>query len=224
MALALAPATAVGPGTALAHEPAVPCAEARRTHGWCAAEQVGYVAGVEIRSHRLYEALDAHGHDIEPKAVTCGTCRKAIETDGFCPAHRMGYVGGQAFLSPLTWHIARARTIDPGTVACRVCRRHTRGIGWCDRHRVGIAGPVAIDDRARFEEFQAAYRILLAAVEKSAACDACAAALVADGYCATHRVKYKDGQAAPGPNPSRGPGPDPGPVPRPGPDPGPDPG
>ena len=64
----------------------VGCEEARRTNGWCAAKNVGYVASVEIRSHALYEALDAHGHDIDPAAVTCATCRRRSWASTSAPA------------------------------------------------------------------------------------------------------------------------------------------
>lgn len=174
------------------------CEEARRTNLWCSAGNAGYVAGVEIRSPFLYEALDAHGHDVEPAAIACDVCRKAVAGHGFCPAHRLGFAGGHAFVSPLTYYLARSRTIDPAALSCRVCRRHTRGIGWCDRHRVGIAGRFALDDRREFDQMQKAYGILLAAVEMSSRCERCAAAMVADGYCAIHRVHYTDGRAASG--------------------------
>jgi hypothetical protein len=159
------------------------------------------VASVAIRSRLLYEALDAHGHAIDPTGVACGSCRAALASDGFCALHRMGYVGGEAYLSPLTWHIARGRRIDPGSIDCRTCRKHTRGIGWCDRHGVGLAGNVAIDDRRRFEEFREAHRLLLAAVEMSARCETCAAAMVAQGYCPIHHIHYKDGRPLPPPPP-----------------------
>ena len=87
--------------------------------------------------------------------------------------------------------------VDPARITCPVCRQHTLGIGWCDAHHVGIAGTFALDDRQEFEEMQKAYAILLAAVETSARYERCAAAMVADGYCAIHRIKYKDGRAAP---------------------------
>lgn len=181
------------------HAPKKSCAEARRTGGWCEAEKAGYLAGVKIRSHQLYETLDAHGHPVERSAVTCATCLRAMETDGFCPAHRMGYVGSLAYLSPLTWHLARSRDIDPAALTCPTCRKNSKAGGWCDLHKVGIAGRVAIDDRRRFDDFLEARRILIAAVELSATCENCAAAMVADGYCAIHHLKYQDGRASPQP-------------------------
>ena len=182
------------PTAARAHNPAVKsCEEARRINGWCEPGQVGYVASVEIRSKFLYEVLDAHGHDIIKSKVTCPTCLKAIETDGYCPAHRMGYVRGEAYMSSLTWHLARARRIDPGALTCPDCLKHTHGIGWCDKDKVGIAGYFAVDDRQEFDELARAYALLLAAVEKSARCETCAGAMITDGYCPTHRLHYKDG-------------------------------
>ena len=169
------------------------CEEAKRINGWCEPAQVGYVASVEIRSKFLYEVLDAHGHEIIKSKVTCETCRRAIETDGVCPVHRMRYVGGEAYMSSLTWHLARARKIDPATITCPVCRRHTRGIGWCEKDQVGIAGYFAVGDRKEFDELARSYALLLAAVEKSSQCEICAGAMITNGYCATHRLHYKDG-------------------------------
>jgi hypothetical protein len=170
------------------------CVEARRTNGWCKATNAGYVASLEIHSRFLYEVLDAHGHQIVPEAVTCETCRSALKSNGFCATHRMGYVGGKAFMTPLTYELALGRTIDPAAITCDTCRKHTHGIGWCEEDQVGIVGYTAIDDRRHFEDLVKAYRILEAAIETSARCERCAGAMVADGYCAIHRLKYKDGQ------------------------------
>jgi hypothetical protein len=193
-------AACLGLAQALGHDSAQECEQAKRTNGWCRAENVGYVASLPIRSRQLYEALDAHGHDIDPAAVTCETCRKALKGDGFCAAHRMGFVGGEAFLSPLTYHLARGRAIDPAAITCPICREHTRGIGWCEKHQVGIVGYRAVDDRQDFEALSRAYRILESAIDLSARCENCAAAMVADGYCAIHHVKYANGRAAPAPD------------------------
>ena len=184
-----------GPGRA---ESSRDCEEAKRLNHWCAAANAGYVAGVEVHSRFLYEALDAHGHDIDPTAVKCEVCKTALKTDGFCPAHRMGYVHGHAFMSPLTYYIARGRPIDPAAITCSVCRQNSRGIGWCEKDHLGIAGYIAFDDRQVFDEFSKNYRILLAAVETSKKCETCAAAMMADGYCGIHRVKYLDGKAVSG--------------------------
>ena len=172
------------------------CEEAKRINAWCEPAHVGYVASVPIRSRFLFEVLDTHGHDIIKSEVKCETCRKAIESDGYCPAHRMGFVHGEAYMSSITYHLARARKIDPRTITCPDCRKHTQGIGWCEKDQVGIAGYFAVDDRKEFDELARAYALLLAAVEKSSTCETCAGAMITDGYCRMHNLQYKDGAPA----------------------------
>lgn len=169
------------------------CEEAKRINAWCEPAHVGYVASVPIRSRFLFEVLDTHGHDIIPAKVTCEICRKALQNDGYCPAHRMGYVHGEAYMSSLTYHLAKARKIDPRTITCPDCRKHTHGIGWCEKDNVGIAGYFAVDEQQEFDELARAYALLLAAVEKSAQCETCAGAMITNGYCPMHRLHYKDG-------------------------------
>jgi hypothetical protein len=98
------------------------CARARLRNGWCDACRVGYVAGVPVRSAMLFEALDAHGHDIDPASIECAECRAAIGTDGFCPACRRGFVKGQLYFSRLTYAIANGSFVDPVAITCPHCR------------------------------------------------------------------------------------------------------
>jgi hypothetical protein len=83
------------------------CELERARSGWCAACRVGYVAERRIESRELYDALDAHGHDIDAPSLECATCRAAAQTDGFCEPHLRGFVGGRAYLSRLAYHLAR---------------------------------------------------------------------------------------------------------------------
>ena len=173
------------------------CEQARRANHWCRAGNVGYVAGLEIRSRYLYEVLDAHGHDIDPKAVRCEVCLAALKSHGYCHAHRMGYVGGHAYMTPLTYYLARGRRVDPASITCPICRQHIQGIGWCEKDQVGIAGFTALDSREEFEELTKAYQILVAAIQKSSSCGRCSGPMVADGYCSIHRIKYLNGSPVP---------------------------
>jgi len=182
--------------------PAERCAQVRILDGWCKAGNVGYVASVEVRSHFLFDVLDVHGHHVDPSVMHCETCQKAFATHGFCPLHRMGYVGGKAFMSPLTYYLHRGKRIDPATLRCPACRRNAQGTGWCEEHRRGLIGQVSLDDRLEFEEAQKAYAILLAAIAMSGQCERCAGAMIADGYCAIHKVQYRNGQAVSGTPPS----------------------
>src|SRR5262245_48714353 len=74
------------------------CELERGRSGWCEACSVGYVAQVPIRSKALYDALDAHGHDVDLAGLACTSCREAGRSDGFCQVHGRGFVGGRAYL------------------------------------------------------------------------------------------------------------------------------
>lgn len=87
--------------------PACTCELERARAGWCEACAVGHVGGREIRSRLLYDALDAHGHDVRIDALPCATCRRAAAEDGFCEGCGRGFVGGRAYLSPLAYRLAR---------------------------------------------------------------------------------------------------------------------
>jgi sulfatase maturation enzyme AslB (radical SAM superfamily) len=201
--LAMALVAASAPAAAsVAPPPADRCAQVKIVDGWCKAGNVGYVASVEVRSRFLFDVLDVHGHQVDPSVMHCETCQKAFATHGFCPLHRMGYVGGKAFMSPLTYYIHRGKRLDPAAIRCPVCRRDAQGSGWCDEHRRGMIGPIALDDRSEFDEAQKAYAILHAAIDMSAKCERCAGAMIANGYCAIHKVQYRDGLPVTGTPPS----------------------
>ena len=53
------------------------CAPAKLHNGWCRPCAVGYVAGVKIKSHLLFEDLDAHGHQFDPAMIECESCHQA---------------------------------------------------------------------------------------------------------------------------------------------------
>jgi len=191
MALSAAPAAAHPRAT-------TSCEEAKRINAWCTSANVGYVASVPIHSAFLYEVLDAHGHPIIKSEVTCPTCLKAIETDGYCPAHKMGYVLGEAWMSSITWHLARAKPINLKSITCPVCRRHVEGIGWCEKDQRGIAGYFAVTDKKEFEALTAAYQILLQANAMAEKCETCAGAMITDETCPVHHVKYSGGKPVSG--------------------------
>ena len=83
------------------------CALERTRNGWCESCAVGWVDQKEVRSKLIYDALDPHGHDINPKSLPCERCRAAVEVDGFCDACGRGFLAGRAYLSPLSYHLAR---------------------------------------------------------------------------------------------------------------------
>jgi len=208
LSLVLAPApwslAADAPATAAATPaPGCTCAEARLTDGWCGAHLVGYVAMVRIPSRLVYDALDAHGHDLDLGTFTCPACRKAIEMDGYCDEHRTGFVRRQAYFSRLTYEMARGARVDPARLDCAACRRYAASLGWCARDGRGMIGVVAIRDRAAYDRAAASVAVVRAAAGTVARCEGCAVAMVTDTECWRCRITYRDGVPQPPTAPPR---------------------
>jgi hypothetical protein len=159
------------------------CADAKLKNEWCNPCKVGYVAGIQIKSEALFEALDAHGHTIDPAAIQCHTCKKALETDGFCDQCVMGFVSKQAYLSRLSYHLAKGRYTETAEVKCLTCKGHVQEPGWCKTCSVGMVGNVAFKDKKDYEDASKHYKLLLDAIRESARCELCAAAMITGGKC-----------------------------------------
>ncbi len=170
------------------------CDDARLVNGWCEAHAVGFVAGLEIRSAELFETLDAHGHVIAPEFIRCTRCLEARETDDFCEEHRMGFVDGLAYLSPLTYHLAKGEVKELSRIACPVCKKNAESYGWCPKCNVGMVGHFEIRDPESFKKLSRAYDTLLSARDTVARCELCASAMVVDGRCPVCKITYKDGK------------------------------
>ena len=195
----------------IAHHPPPPssvggCRGARLTHGWCGPCKVGFVASVEISSPVLYEALDTHGHDLVPDAIECTSCKEGLAVDGYCEVDGYGFVGGRAYMTKLTYFLARGKTLDVSRIDCRTCRtnaerhRHQPAKtplatgGWCDACKVGLVGNVAFRDRKDFEAASREFAKLLVAVQTARRCELCAGAMLYDTRCPTCKIWYKDGK------------------------------
>jgi hypothetical protein len=191
--------------SAFASAAACTCDVARETNGWCEAHQVGYLGPIEVESFKLHEALDAHGHVMDPQSMECAACREAFATGGFCEEHRIGFVGGLGYFSPLTYHLARGQRRELAEIDCPVCRRNALDQGWCETCQTGMVGNVAIAGRESWERVERALARLRAAIEVSSRCEICATALALDGYCPLCQIWYKDGKAVPPPPPAPAP-------------------
>jgi len=167
------------------------CAAAKIKNGWCALCKVGYVAGIRIGSEMLFDALDAHGHDVDPQRIQCRSCQTALDNDGYCEPCRMGFVRKQAYLSRLTYILARGETLDAGTSACATCKANAARYGWCDACKAGMLGNHRLRDPALFalgtKELDRLYEAL-ATLDK---CETCAVAKMCDGTCITCKISYK---------------------------------
>ena len=173
------------------------CKVAELHNGWCDACKVGYVAGVEIKSEMLFEALDAHGHHIDPDLMKCESCQKALKSDGFCERCKWGFVAQELYYTKLTYYLAKGQTKDTAKINCSTCKNRLGTGGWCGSCKVGIVGNVAYKTRQDFEQADAEYRKLLKAVELSGKCELCAVALFMETQCPKCKISYKHGQKLP---------------------------
>lgn len=169
------------------------CASARPRGGWCDACKVGYLAGIKIPSYALFEAIDAHGHDVKPDRIQCASCQWAMATDGYCERSRMGFVNKQAYLSRLTYELARGKPTSVDQLTCAACRAHAGRYGWCEACERGMIGNVAIRDRQDFAKTTVEFRRLLQAIRKLADCETCAVALFTGGTCMKCGISYTIG-------------------------------
>ena len=169
------------------------CADARLIHGWCAAHEIGYVAGLEIRSRDLFETLDTHGHQVDPHRLGCAQCRDA-HPDGYCEEHHRGFVDGLTYFSTLTYQLAKGHARNSSEITCPTCRNNSESHGWCSKCEVGMVGNVEIRDRKDFQVASGEYDRLLQAKEAAVRCEMCAVAMIYDGECPACKITYKDGE------------------------------
>ncbi len=170
------------------------CAATKTSNGWCGGCDIGYVAGVQIKSRELFEAIDAHGHQVDPNSYRCESCREALATDGFCGACKTGFVRKEAYFSKLTYYLAKGSARDPSEIKCSACRENSAHQGWCDACGVGMVGRFAFTDRADFEAASKAQRVLIRAIELAAKCEICAIAMAVDRSCYRCNISYEDGE------------------------------
>ncbi len=161
------------------------CQEARVHNGWCASCDRGFVAGLTIESEKLFEALDAHGHDIDQSGITCDSCLQAISEDGFCHVHRGGFVDGKMYFSDLTWSLARGTIEEPDQLTCSQCRANCEHRGWCESCDVGHVGAVRFafrEDYDRAARQQDRLRLALVTLKR---CEECSMRTFYGGVCVT---------------------------------------
>lgn len=172
------------------------CKWIARTDGWCGQCRVGYVAGVKIPSRSFFEALDAHGHTIDPATIRCDVCRKNFKSSGFCNECKIGFLRKQAYFSKLTFYVAKGEVLPVSKAACAQCEKHRDTPGWCEECRVGIVGSRVYRIKADFNEAVRLRIVLRKAIQRAEQCLSCALALINDGTCPRCRRTFEDGRAA----------------------------
>ena len=170
------------------------CDVSKLKGGWCSKCETGYLAGVRIKSEFLFEVLDAHGHDIDPGAIRCASCKEARKSNSFCDQCRRGWIDNRLYMSRLTYHLTKGEPKILFDIKCAICKEGAARGGWCEKCRVGMVGNVAIKDKTDFDHAAGAYRRLLVAVRLSSQCEMCAVALMSDGRCTKCKKTYKNGE------------------------------
>jgi len=194
-ALLFAAWRSVGALRSPAEAPACTCELARLRNGWCESCGRGYVAGCEIRSRVLFDGLDAHGHELDAAVMACETCKALMKSGGFCESCRFGWVDGKAYMSRLTYCLAKGRTRDLASVSCATCRTLAGGVGWCEACQGGWTGNVYFDARSEHAAAAKEFERLQAAIAASERCETCALVLLVDGKCPYCGITYADGKA-----------------------------
>ena len=167
------------------------CELARKTNGWCRECGVGYVASIQVPCAILFEALDAHGHTIDPNFLRCEACRQAVANDGFCDRSGIGFVRKQAYFSRLAYYTARENLRERSSIDCAVCKKTaTVHGGWCAACKIGTVGDLTLRIETDLKEAQKAIETLQSALGKLATCETCAVAIVTGGRCPLCKVAY----------------------------------
>ncbi len=169
------------------------CAVAQQGNGWCDACDVGYIAGLTVKSHVLHETMDAHGHQLQVDLIPCDGCQRMARVGGYCEANRIGWHRGEAYFSRLTYELARSAHLDAANIGCVACRENSAGAGWCDACDRGMLGHFAIRVRADFDAARRDFDRLLKAIDLSGHCDYCAMAAVTDTGCFKCKLTFRDG-------------------------------
>lgn len=183
--------------------PVCVCPEARTANGWCDACDVGYLAGLPVRSEAVFDILHTHGHQADPETMLCESCLAELARDGFCTRHGVGFVDNELYFSRLAWYLARGEPVDAPKLECAVCRRHAGRYrhdpqdgsppGWCERCRMGYFGTLGFDDRAEFAAAMKEFEVLLRALETLDRCESCATAMLCNGRCPIHEIGFRNG-------------------------------
>jgi hypothetical protein len=176
------------------------CPQAVACDGWCRKCGAGYFSGVRIESRALYDALDAHGHEVFADRTKCDVCRGLIRTGGFCEACQMGFIHGVGYFGRLGYHTAAGQRVDPALLSqlLRWGGSPLSPDGWCPARAVGLVGTRVFVDWAHFHRARQYLAILRSATIRANRCEDCAMAMVADARCPFCAIEYSEGHPTKG--------------------------
>lgn len=170
------------------------CKVAKVENGWCADCSAGYVAGVKIKSRKLYDALD--GKTIkDASAIKCKACKTGLTNNGECKHCQVAFAGGKAFHSKPACCVSRGKAVETSAIKCESCKANFGGKGWCEGCKAGLVGNRVYADKAAYKEALMGREIIQKAAKVAEKCEGCAVAMVTDGECKGCKVSFKQGKA-----------------------------
>jgi hypothetical protein len=172
------------------------CKEAKMANGWCGECDYGFAFGTKITSAKLHKALA--GEKVNADAIECPGCKKAAHDNGTCDHCHVYFNNGVVYHSQVSQILAKGVATDMAKTTCEGCTMAAKTNGWCDDCNVGIVSGYAYKDKKDFKAAGHAHKVLMAATEASAKCEACAVAMVTDGTCESCKVSFKHGQMVKG--------------------------
>ncbi|MFN0137335.1 MAG: hypothetical protein ACKVS9_14625 [Phycisphaerae bacterium] len=175
----------------IAHAGGECCKKAAAADAWCGDCKVGFVAGEEMKSQKLHDAMK--GTEVK-EAPKCADCKGMAEKGGWCSKCNVGLVGGKSYKSKFAFVLARGMRVAVADVKCDACKKNLGGHGWCDACKAGVVGNEVFKDKAQYDEAVKAHEVLETAIKASAKCDGCAVAMVSDGKCEPCKASFKDGK------------------------------
>lgn len=169
------------------------CKVAKVSDGWCTDCNVGYVAGVTMKSHKLFDALMGMKID-DPSTIKCESCKEAMATNGECEHCHIAFAGGKAYHSMPACCVARGDVVDAAKVTCEACKANLGGHGWCDKCNAGVVGDRVFKDKDSYKKSLMAQELIERAAKAADKCEGCAVAMVTDGECEHCKITFKDGK------------------------------
>jgi len=169
------------------------CAADKARDGWCGKCNVGHVAGVKIRSRKLYDAV-AGKPITDASRIKCATCAAACKNGGYCAHCKVGFAGKKMYESRVGCRLARGQAKDPAKMKCPRCKAAAADHGWCKMCGQGLVHNVAYRNRSAYQQAVQARATLQQAAMLAEKCEGCAVAMVTDGTCSKCNVSFKDGK------------------------------
>lgn len=169
------------------------CTKAKLENGWCDKCKMGFFAGIEMTSKKLFEALE--GKPVaNASELKCPGCKAAYEKNGTCEHCKVQFADHCRYASPAACCLAHGKLKNPAEMKCETCKSYIGEHGWCEQCKQGIVGNYAFTDKEEYNKAAAAQELIRKAVQAVKKCEGCAVAMVTDGTCECCKVSYKDGK------------------------------